>query len=152
MNHYSDENRGKFQNVAQAKQIISYEGMLFEGRSGVRNVTPTDIDGFIQLEVQDTFIFIETKHHGNLPKGQEDSLERLSDVLYRRAGNEVIVIVTEHSTPQENTVLLRDTAVKKYLHRGEWHIVDTHISCLSFIEQYIEYLNKRIFLYNSNYT
>lgn len=67
MKHYSDENRGTLQNEQYAKQLISFEGMKYDGRNGYKNVTPTDVDGFMQLDVENCFIFFELKRYGEPP-------------------------------------------------------------------------------------
>jgi len=39
---YTDDNRGTIQNRERARQIIDFHGLR------IRNITPTDIDGFIK--------------------------------------------------------------------------------------------------------
>lgn len=84
MKYYSDANRGTFQNEQFAKQLVSFEGMKYKGRMGYNNVTPTDIDGFIQLDVWNCFIFFELKKYGVPPDGQGCALSNLVDAVKKR--------------------------------------------------------------------
>ena len=70
---YSNENRGKIQDRAQALRINDFSSLRF------KNITPTDLDGFIDFKNK-KFVLIETKYKDALlPFGQKLALERLCD-------------------------------------------------------------------------
>ena len=119
MNNYSDSTRGHFQNESYAKQLVSFEGMLFEGRSGVRNVTPTDIDGFVQLKKQKAFLFFELKHSGGMPEGQKDALADLCDAIIAGGKNAVVFLAT-HGTSNGETIKAKDAIVSEVYWKGKW--------------------------------
>lgn len=81
VNQYNDASRGVFQDASLAKQLVSFEGLKFRGRNGVCNVTPTDIDGLVQLDKEKCFIFFELKHSGAVPYGQATALAKLADFV-----------------------------------------------------------------------
>lgn len=110
VNEYEDENRGTFQSIETAKQMVSFEGMRFFGRTGRRNVTPTDIDGFIQLENENAFIFFELKHHGDAPEGQKLALKAMCDAI-EKGGAHAVAFISVHGTEKEEMISAKDSIV-----------------------------------------
>lgn len=119
MNNYSDANRGRFQNEKLAKQLVSFEGLRFKGRNGFNNVTPTDIDGCVQLDNENCFIFFELKHSGSVPGGQSGALTKLCDAV-NAGGVECVVFVAEHNTPYPETIMAKNAIVKRIYWNGKW--------------------------------
>lgn len=119
MNHYDSATRGTFQNVELAKQLVSFEGFKLSGRNGIPNVTPTDIDGFVQLDSEECFIFFELKHSGGAPVGQASALQKACDFIENGGGNSVLVIA-EHKTPFPETIIAKDAIVKKIYYQHKW--------------------------------
>lgn len=82
--------RGKFQFIDRARQLISFEGLR------IGKITPTDIDGAIEYRDK-AYIFIEVKHRNKeIPLGQRIALERL--VKDTGEGKKSLAIVCEHCT------------------------------------------------------
>ena len=82
--------RGKINNPARAKQLHDFTGLRF------KNITPTDIDGFV--EFKDTlFVLMEAKFNGaELPYGQRLAIERLCKAL-QKAGKITAALVLTHN-------------------------------------------------------
>lgn len=101
----------------KAKQLVCFDGMKFEGRNGYRNVWPTDIDGFIQLDVENLFILLELKYapkFDEMKKGQNKALTRLADAV----GENCYVLLAEHNvTDPQKPILVKDAIVTK-IYRG----------------------------------
>lgn len=116
---YEDEYRGTFQSERYAKQLISFEGMRFQGRSARANVTPTDIDGFIQLDAQNCFIFFELKHGGEVPGGQSSALTKMVDAI-AEGGAESVLYVAVHDNPEGETVMAKEAKVKRLYWHKRW--------------------------------
>lgn len=72
---YTEENRGKIHCPELKRQLVDYSGIRFG------NITPTDIDGFI--EYQDCmYAFIEIKREcAVMPKGQRVAFTNLVDAV-----------------------------------------------------------------------
>lgn len=119
MNKYSNSKIGMFQNTDFARQLVSFEGMLFKGRSGSFNVSPTDIDGYIQLENENCILFFELKNSGPIPDGQRKALEALCDAV-TKGGVNCAVFYAIHNTPAPNTVVAKNAIVKGIYWDGMW--------------------------------
>ena len=143
MNSYEDAARGTYQNRDYARQLVSFEGMVFQGSTGLMNVTPTDIDGFIQLDRENAFIFFEIKHGDpEVPAGQAKALKRLADVIEEGVGNSLLIIST-HDKVYTEDVIAGNTIVSRYYTRGKWFKPYTPETTLKqCVDSYIEFLNK----------
>ena len=104
----------------KAKQLVCFDGLLLEGRNGYRNVWPTDIDGYIQLDVANLFILIELKYKGGMKYGQSSALTRLADAV----GENCYVLLDEHDVadPAEK-IMVKDAKVKR-IYRGRMGWID----------------------------
>jgi hypothetical protein len=120
VNQYNDASRGVFQDASLAKQLVSFEGLKFRGRNGVCNVTPTDIDGLVQLDKEKCFIFFELKHSGAVPYGQATALAKLADFV-QAGGANCVVFVAVHNTPREQTIMAKDAIVRDIYWKGKWY-------------------------------
>ena len=101
--------------MEKAEQLISFDGMLFEGRSGIKNVTPTDLDGFIQLDVYRTTILFELKYEGDSPVGQKDAMSHMVDCIWR-GGENAIAFIAVHKTPLGEMIYAKDSIVTSFYH------------------------------------
>lgn len=91
--------RGAIYNVERYKQLLDFSGLRFE-----RNITPTDIDMFLDFGGKE-FIVGEFKKTGNsMPYGQELALNQLLKNLSRNPRNEVLGFVAEHNTPVDQQI------------------------------------------------
>jgi hypothetical protein len=115
MKEYTDENRGKLQNRARVKQIISFDGML------VDNITPTDIDGFIEYRDK-AFVLYEFKLNGaEMPRGQRLALERTVNA-FRRANKGAVLFLCKHNVKDPaQDVIAADAVVDKVYLDGKWY-------------------------------
>lgn len=141
MTIYEDADRGVFQEEAFAKQLISFEGMKFKGRSDLMNVTPTDIDGLIQLDKEKCVIFFELKHSGWTPIGQCKALTSLADAI-QTGGMDCVVIVAIHSTPYNETVMAKDAKTDRVYWHGIWYQDTTNSTLYDCINRYIKQFRK----------
>ena len=142
MNQYNDATRGIFQNENHAKQLVSFEGMKFAGRSGLYNVTPTDIDGLVQLDKENCFIFFELKHSGGVSNGQGSALMKLCDAL-NDSGAECTVLIALHNTPYPETIVAKDAVVTYAYYKGHLYPVREHRNLYEIAKNFIDYVKKK---------
>lgn len=141
LNNYNDLSRGTFQ-TDYGKQLISYEGLTFNGRSGHQNVTPTDIDGVVQLDNENCFIFFELKYSGGVPDGQKTALTRLADAI-QAGGKNCIVIVAVHGTAYPEKVIAKEATVTDFYLCGKWHKEKKQRKLYEFAQNYISYIKRK---------
>ena len=113
---YTDSNRGTIQNRERARQIIDFHGLK------IRNITPTDIDGFIEYQDK-ALIFLEFKYlDADLPYGQQLALVRLIDNI-DKAGKEAVLFVFEHNTTDcDKDVIAENAIVRSFYYKKRWYI------------------------------
>lgn len=142
MTNYEEENRGTYQNRDFARQIVSFEGMKFVGSTGVENVTPTDVDGFIQLDNENAFIFFEIKHgEATVPTGQAKALMRTVDAIARGGGNAILFIAT-HNCESED-VIAGETIVDRYYTDNSWTRRGSYeVTLKQCVDNYINILHR----------
>lgn len=116
------DERGVYQLEKAGRQLVRFDGMQYEGETGRRTVTPTDIDGYIEVGGE-AFVLFELKHHGKMPVGQRKALTRLADAI-EESGRDVVVFLAEHQTPEGEDVVAKDAEVTGiYLgsrYNGRW--------------------------------
>ena len=125
---YNDENRGIIQNRKYAKQINNFSGLR------VKNITPTDIDGFIDFGNK-KFVFIEMKYRGaKLPYGQRLALERLIDSCNKDA----VLIIAQHDT-ESGDIDVANSIVREYRYKKKWttqfKVITVYDAVLKFLEK-----------------
>lgn len=98
----------------KAKQLVLFDGLRFEGRNGYRNVWPTDIDGYIQLDVENLFFLLELKYKGGMKYGQSSALTKLADAV----GENCYVLLAEHDAGDPSKPIMVKDAVVKRIYRG----------------------------------
>ena len=113
--NYTDENRGHFQSIRRAKQVVEFADLKYG------NVTPTDIDGFFEKH-NNAFVFFELKKRGaDLPTGQRLALTRLVDNL-REAGKKSVLFVAAHDVEDcDENIVAADAEVTEIYFNGAWH-------------------------------
>lgn len=90
-----------------------YSGLRF------RNITPTDIDGFVEYRNK-AYIFLELKYgDAPLPPGQRLALERLCDDLQKR--KPTLLIVATHHSAHEDIDAARAT-IAEFRYKGRWRM------------------------------
>ena len=137
MQHYENVSRGTFQNEENAKQLVSFEGMRYVGHYGLNNVSPTDIDGYIQLDDNNIFIFFELKYSGAPPGGQRHAYEELVDGL-AKGGKNSILFVAQHHT--QGIIVAKNAIVVKVYWRGRWSEAKKGYALGKAIDLYISYI------------
>ena len=140
MNHYEDSTRGTFQNEEFAKQLVSFEGMRYEGRQGKLNVSPTDIDGFIQLDKINCFIFFELKKQGSPSAGQGSALMRLVDAVEKSGANSVLFVAC-HGTSE--TIVAKDAKLTEVYWNHNWQQRVHSVTLGEAIERFIRHYEKK---------
>ena len=101
------------------KQIIDFTG-LREGK-----IYPTDIDFILEFKKK-ALIIGEVKAKGkSLPIGQRLLLERLVDSWYTK---KAIAMVVEHTSKEDEDILLVDCKVRKIYHAKKWRTPDKVIT------------------------
>lgn len=90
----------------------------FRNLKRMSNITPIDIDGFIDYRGKN-FIYLEGKLNGaDLPNGQRLALEN-AVISHCDSGHDSIAIVYEHWIPSHLDVDVANCRVKKIFHRQE---------------------------------
>lgn len=100
--------RGVYTNPNRGKQLLRFDGMRF-----LDSITPTDIDGLIEVRDQ-IIVFFEAKlQNKEVPFGQKLALERLVKDA-GKAGKHAIAIIGEHNVidPSED-VFMKDLLVRE---------------------------------------
>lgn len=142
MNNYTEDSRGKYQCPEYARQIILFDGFLLEGSTGITNVSPTDIDGYIQLDVGNIFIFFELKYAGDIPTGQKRALEKLCDAV-NAGGGHAIVFHAIHGQ-ETGEIMARDAIVANVYYCGKWKPYPKKCDLLTATKNYINFIRKNI--------
>ena len=141
MTIYHDCERGQFQ-TEYGKQLVSYEGMLFKGRTGHLNVTPTDVDGLIQLDNENCIVFFELKHSGSMPTGQSDALKKLADAI-QAGGVNCAVFTAVHNTPHPQMIAAKDAIVTEIYWDGKTRPPRKEgVNLYEYILNYIDYIKE----------
>ncbi len=140
---------GLIRNKKYACILKSFGGLCFE-----RNISPTDIDGF--LEFNDAiYIFIEIKFHGvRLAGGQRLALQNLVDVVGEL--RDAILIVAEHNVNPntEESIDVANCLVVEYRVNKKWARLNVKITVRNLINTYKKYIENKyrvsdyILLYN----
>jgi len=108
--------RGQIRNKDFARQLNDFSGLRYG------NITPTDIDGFIDFQNR-LFIFMEGKHSGSkLHYGQRLALERLTDACHNPPGRIATCLIVDHNTPPEYDVNFAQGLVREFRWEGEWRL------------------------------
>lgn len=139
MKDYTNAPRGTIQCKEYAEQLRSYEGLQFKGRSGYYTVTPTDIDGLVQLENENCFLVYELKHSGDVPQGQLMCLQALADRI-QAGGSDCAVFVAVHNTPYPEVIMAKDAIVTQMYWRGKWYKKLKSRTLRELSNSYIQYI------------
>lgn len=125
--------RGKIYNINRYKQLIDFSGLLFH-----RNITPTDIDGFIDFG-GNAFIYMEAKLEGiEVNKGQRIAFENIVK-SHEKAGHKAIAIIWRHNIPEDEMIQAHIMPVDEYFinHTTKgftWFLAKNNTNLLSFIK------------------
>lgn len=130
----NDDERGKIKYPERYKQLISYEGM-----KRMRNITPTDIDGFIDYNGI-SFVYVEGKLEGkDVDYGQRKALENAVN-SHTSAGHPSCAIIFRHNEAPENIIMAKDKTVSEIYYEKQWKPPKKNgITVLAFIELWEDY-------------
>jgi hypothetical protein len=124
--------RGEIQNRGRARQLRNFSGLRFG------NITPTDIDGFIEFRDR-LFVYIEAKLAGaELPAGQRLALERNCDAV-EAGGRVAAVLIVEHDTEPEDDIDVGPCAVREYRFKAHWQEPISPTTCREAIERLLRF-------------
>ena len=122
-----------FNNILKAKQLISFDGMGYDGAS------LSDIDFCMEYRNR-VWVIGEVKGRGvAIPQGQKLFLQRFVQMAHD-GGKRAIAIVVEHNVWNwKETVQLRDCQVREYYasEAGRWAYPRRPYYVEEMIEQYI---------------
>ena len=129
-----DNQRGVIRNREYASQLRDFSGLRFG------NITPTDIDGFIEYK-DIAFIIIESKHKGSdMPFGQRLALQRLCDAC-QTAGKETLLIIASHNTIED--IDFANTAVIETRYKYRWVVRDSEMTTRQAIDKFLTYVMRK---------
>ena len=117
--------------------------MKYKGRSGICNVTPTDIDGAMRLEIENCVVLFELKRYGEMPNGQRCALVDMVDLM-SRGGADCILFVAQHDTDDDEIIIAKDSIVTEVYWKGQWWDVKDKYTLGEFIDKYISYLDSKL--------
>lgn len=122
--------RGEIRNKDFAKQLNNFKGLRWG------NITPTDIDGFIEYHGKG-FIIFELKYKGTeLPYGQRLALERECDDHKKPT----LLIIASHECLVPDDVNAADATVVEYRYDKRW-FRDSGRSLKQVIDSFINFLD-----------
>ena len=131
--NYSDENRGKIQNRDRAKQIIDFGGMRYG------NITPTDIDGYIDYH-DSAFVFLEMKLEGaDMPYGQRLALERLVNSATASGHDACAMLCIHNKQNPDEDVKAADTQVRAIYWKGAWHPPARQMTTKEMVDSFLRF-------------
>jgi len=121
--------RGEIRDRTIAKQVRDYRGLRWG------NVTPTDIDGFVEFRGE-MFLFFELKHGDNdMPCGQKIAFERLVDVV--SVSKPAILIVGKHENEAQTDIKAHECEVVKYRSNNQWHYPTRKVTMKALADRFI---------------
>ena len=105
--------RGGIKHKGRYKQLITYEGLEMP-LYNPRKITPTDIDGFVDLN-GNAFLYLEAKKFdAELIKGQRIAFENLVKA-HKKAEIQSLVIVFNHYSEPDEIVDAKNCEVREWL-------------------------------------
>ena len=131
---YDTSIRGKIYNRKRATQILSFENLVLH-----RNITPTDIDGFIDFK-GNAFVYMDAKLYGiELSIGQRIAYENVVK-SHEKGGNKSCAIIFRHNIPVEHEILCYKEYVDEFYWKSEngfaWHsILNKQITLKEFLNK-----------------
>lgn len=118
--------RGKVYDERCAGQLKDFGGLRYD------NITPTDIDAFIDFGNR-LFIFIEAKYsNAELPRGQRLALERLCDAASEQVPS--FVLIVSHSHPPEEPINFAKAKAVEYRWNHVWFQIRKEATCSDFVD------------------
>ena len=131
---YSNDNRGVIQNRERSRQIIDFRDLRYG------NITPTDIDGFIEYKGL-AFVFLEYKYgDAEMPYGQALAFTRACDA-FEQAGKHAAILECHHTISDcTKDIPAADIPTKRIYWRGKWYSGQNRPAG-EHLERLIKYVN-----------
>lgn len=127
---------GEIQYRERAQQLIDFRNMRWNN-----NITPTDIDGFVDFYGRH-FVFIEYKLVGkDLPFGQRLAYEHVAQAVFA-ANRDVVVFVCEHDTSIGDDILAHKATVREMYHKNMWQLTTAGWNIKDAIDSFHDYCVK----------
>ena len=115
------------------KQPINFGGISYG------NITPTDIDWFIEYR-DSVYVFGEFKYRKDeIPKGQKLALERIADNLWSLKKHVLLVFGVHDVKNCNDTVDMITTEAEGVYYEGKWHDPRNR-NVNEVVDDYFEYL------------
>lgn len=129
--------RGVYRNDSKGKQLLKFQGIRFE------NITPTDIDGAIELRGK-AWVFYEAKTaNADCEYGQKRMLYELTKDT-ASAGKHVLTMIVEHLVEDERrSVYLCSAKVREWItsENLRWtqpkHPITAGVATFKFVEKFL---------------
>ena len=119
--------RGEIKNRERAKQLRDFTSLCFG------NITPTDIDCFIEFGDK-LFVIAEAKVEGEeLPFGQRLAMERWCDAI-GETGRLSAALVVEHNTTPDEDIDFASCPVREYRYECKWNEPIKPVTCREAID------------------
>lgn len=119
--------RGSLHTIDRAKQLHDFQHIK------IGNITPTDLDGFIDYRGR-AFVFFELKHVSKIDEwleaefdGQRVALERLV-MAVGNAGLKCALFAAEHESSPDDVVDAAQCAVRAIYYKSKWTTVRAHFT------------------------
>ncbi len=107
-----------------------------------RDISPTDIDGLVDLK-GNAFVYLEGKLiDAELPRGQRLALENVCK-SHEKAMHPTIAIVYTHNVPRDQDVIVKDQFVKEVFWLGKWRTQHSPITVLAKIHSFKEWVRTK---------
>jgi hypothetical protein len=121
--------RGEVRSIGRYKQLLDFSGLNFE-----RNITPTDIDMFLDLGAAE-FVITEYKLDGHsTPTGQRRALTELLKAL---SGSGIALgVVAVHSSPAHQMIDAARCIVVEYWSGGQWRTLGRKVTVRELIDRW----------------
>ena len=111
-----NEQRGRFNYTQRARQLLRFDDLLLPD-----NVSPMDVDGFIDWHDRKR-ILIEIKTKGaKLPLGERLSLQRMVED-FSKAGKDSLAIVAEHTVFNRQEDVMVSECLVRELYTSREHL------------------------------
>tara|TARA_Y100000310_G_C20579340_1_gene762158 strand:+ start:854 stop:1306 length:453 start_codon:yes stop_codon:yes gene_type:complete len=112
---YDTSVRGEIKYRDRAKQLISYRRL-----ERMRNITPTDIDGFIDYN-GNAFVYMDAKlYEKEIDFGQKRAFENVIN-SHGKAGHPTCAIIFRHNSPSNEDIMAHSCYVDDYYSNLKWN-------------------------------
>jgi hypothetical protein len=124
--------RGEIKYLERYKQLIDFSGLRYE-----RNITPTDIDMFLDFGGKE-FVIGEFKHAGaKIAYGQRLALEQL--LIGMNSKNPTLGIFAIHESHPSDLINAANCLVTKYWSQGSWITPERDLTVRQVIDAWRKY-------------